>query len=442
MKQLPATLTELQQAIASGQVSAQQAWQMQLARRDALDARWHCMSRPFGIAQAQASASGPLAGIALAHKDNFDTWGHRPGCGVDTGHADADVEPAWAIEQLGRAGAGHLGALVMAPYACGATSANPRFERCINPLHPEAVVGGSSSGSAVAVAGGLAYGSLGTDTAGSVRIPAATCGLVGLKTTHGLIPTGGLFPLAPSLDGIGILARTAADARQLLRPLAPALSEPARPQRPRVRAWLPSDWLHPQVAKPLNALAQRLQAEPVSLQEEHTRLSHLADIVLHTEVAHLQRPALLDGSLSAAVLPLALPGLVMPPAWYDAALATRSAQLRRFCLTTLATDGVLMLPALPQPVPDWQSVHVGHSRFVPRELLALHRCMGFINYLGLPSVVLPIGSDERGLPVSVQLVARPFQEHMLLALAEQMQLEAGHAGCAFAPGQLLPATEN
>jgi len=411
VKQLPATLTELQQAIASGQVSAQQAWQMQLARRDALDARWHCMSRPFGIAQAQASASGPLAGIALAHKDNFDTWGRRPGCGVDTGHADADAAPAWAIEQLGRAGAGHLGALVMAPYACGATSANPRFERCINPLHPEAVVGGSSSGSAVAVAGGLAYGSLGTDTAGSVRIPAATCGLVGLKTTHGLIPTGGLFPLAPSLDGIGILARTAADARQLLRPLAPALSEPARPQRPRVLAWLPSDWLHPQVAKPLNALAQRLQAEPVSLQEEHTRLSHLADIVL-------------------------------PPACYDAALATRSAQLRRFCLTTLATDGVLMLPALPQPVPDWQSVHVGHSRFVPRELLALHRCMGFINYLGLPSVVLPIGSDERGLPVSVQLVARPFQEHMLLALAEQMQLEAGHAGCAFAPGQLLPATEN
>ena len=120
---------------------------------------------------------------------------------------------------------------------------------------------GRSSGSAVAVAGGLAYGSLGTDTAGSVRIPAATCGLVGLKTTHGLIPTGGLFPLAPSLDGIGILARTAADARQLLRPLAPALSEPARPQRPRVRAWLPSDWLHPQVAKPLSALAQRLQAD-------------------------------------------------------------------------------------------------------------------------------------------------------------------------------------
>jgi aspartyl-tRNA(Asn)/glutamyl-tRNA(Gln) amidotransferase subunit A len=105
----------------------------------------------------------------------------------------------------------------------------------------------------------------------------------------------------------------------------------------------------------------------------------------------------------------------------------------------LSEEGsVLLLPALPKPVPDWQAVHVGQSAFAARELLALHRYMGFINYLGLPSLVLPIGRDSRGLPISVQCVGRPFQELGLLSLAEQLQHERGGAG--FVPG--LPATEN
>jgi aspartyl-tRNA(Asn)/glutamyl-tRNA(Gln) amidotransferase subunit A len=127
----------------------------------------------------------------------------------------------------------------------------------------------------------------------------------------------------------------------------------------------------------------------------------------------------------------------MPTAWCDAARATRSAQLRHFCRSFLSEPGsVLLLPALPKPVPDWQAVHVGQSGFAPRELLALHRYMGFINYLGLPSLVLPIGSDSRGLPISMQCVGRPFEELGLLSLAEHLQHKRGDAG----PG--LPATEN
>ncbi len=438
MTQLPATLTGLQQAIGRGELTARQAWQMQLDRRDAIDAQWHCLSSHTLGPKATAGETGPLAGIGLAHKDNFDTWDRRPGCGVDSGSPQPGLAPAWAIERLSRAGAGHLGALVMAEYACGATSANPNFARCINPLHPDAVVGGSSSGSAVAVASGLAYGALGTDTAGSVRIPAATCGLVGLKTTHGLIPSTGLFPLAPSLDSIGMLARTASDARQILLPL---LTRPPGPvsaaSKPRVRIWLPREGLHSEVEAALAPLAQSLQAQPVELEREHLYLSQLADIVLHSEVAQQQRSALLEDRLSAAVLPLALPGLVMPPAWCEAARTIRRAQLRRFCRHFLSEpDSVLMLPALPKPVPDWQAVHVGQSGFAPRELLALHRFMGFINYLGLPCLVLPIGRDSRGLPISVQCVGRPFQELGLLSLAEHLQNKRGDAG----PG--LPATEN
>ncbi|MEI7783677.1 MAG: amidase, partial [Betaproteobacteria bacterium] len=335
---------------------------------------------------------------------------------------------------------GHLGALVMAEHACGATSANAHFERCINPLHPNAVVGGSSSGSAVAVAGGLAYGALGTDTAGSVRIPAATCGLVGLKTTQGLIPTQGLSPLAPSLDTIGVLARTVADAAELLGPLAPALA-PCPAQAPQLRAWIPGDWLHAEVARALGELAGELGAQPVDLQSDHQHLSGLADVVLHGEVAQLQRDALLSGRLSPPVQALALPGLLMPPSWLPAALAVRCAELRRFCQSQLPAGSVLLMPALPHPVPDWQTVQPGQPQFVARELLALHRCMGFINYLGLPALVVPIDRDSRGLPISVQLVGRPFHERELLAVAAQLQ-ERRFGSAGFKPGWHMLATEN
>ena len=437
---LPATLTELQRAIAGGELSAAQAWQLQRERRASLDARWHCLSEPLEGQLAQAASSGPLAGIGLAHKDNFDTWGRSPGCGAGPGRSDPGRPAAGAIEQLRQAGAGHLGALVMAEHACGATSANAHFERCINPLHAEAVVGGSSSGSAVAVAGGLAYGALGTDTAGSVRIPAATCGLVGLKTTQGLIPTQGLSPLAPSLDTIGVLARTVADAAELLKPLAPTL-KPSPNTAPQLRAWIPGDWLHAEVARVLGELPSELGAQPVDLQADHQHLSSLADVVLHGEVAQLQRAALLAGRLSAPVQALALPGLLMPPPWLPSALAVRCAELRRFCQTHLPAGSVLLMPALPHPVPDWQTVHPGQSGFVVRELLALHRCMGFINYLGLPALVLPIAKDSRGLPISVQLVGRPFHEHELLTVAAQLQ-ERRFGSAGFKPGWHLLATEN
>lgn len=437
--QLPATLTELQRAITGGELSARQAWQLQRERRAALDRRWHCLSEPLDDASAQASDRGPLAGIGLAHKDNFDTWGRRPGCGAGLGRPDPGRPAAWAVEQLRQAGAGHLGALVMAEHACGATSANAHFERCINPLHPDAVVGGSSSGSAVAVAGGLAYGALGTDTAGSVRIPAATCGLVGLKTTHGLIPTQGLSPLAPALDTIGVLARTVADAAELLKPLAPTLPPPTA--APQLRAWIPGDWLHAEVAQALGELAIELCAQPAELQSDHQHLSGLADVVLHGQVAQLQRAPLLAGQLSASVEALALPGLLMPPAWLPAALAVRCAELRRFCQSHLPAGSVLLMPALPHPVPDWQTVHPGQPGFAVRELLALHRCMGFINYLGLPALVVPIARDSRGLPISVQLVGRPFHEHELLAVAAQLQ-ERRFGSAGFKPGWHLLATEN
>lgn len=327
----------------------------------------------------------------------------------------------------------------MPELACGATSANPRFKPCVNPLNPQAVVGGSSSGSAVAVAGGMAYGSLGSDTAGSVRIPAATCGLVGLKTTLGLIPSQGLAPLSPSLDTIGILARTVEDAIELLGPLAPSLT--AAPAPKAYKLWLPASWLHEDVALALEAIGREMKAEPVDLQADHTHLSALTEIVMQTELAQLQRGPLLAGRLGPGVQSLALPGWVMPPAWSEAALAVRCKELRRFCQLWLPPGQVLMMPALARPVPDRGKAEPGQADFDPRELLAMHRSMGFVNYLGLPALVLPIAKDSRGLPISVQLVGRPFHEHELLAAAAQIQ-ERRFGRNGFLPGWHMADTEN
>jgi aspartyl-tRNA(Asn)/glutamyl-tRNA(Gln) amidotransferase subunit A len=319
-----------------------------------------------------------------------------------------------------------MAALAMAEYACGATGHNPRLKPCINPLHPQAAVGGSSSGSAVAVSSEMAYASLGTDTAGSVRIPAATCGLLGLKTTHGLLPTEGVHPLAASLDGVGLLTRSAADAQQILLALHPTL-HPAPGSfsvQPRLKAWLPEAQLHPDVECALSQLASEWQIkERLTQLPEHAVLTGLAEIVLHHEAAATHEKNLLACSLSSAVEAVALPGLAIPRAWYQAAIAARSQHAQAFFAAHLKDHDVLLLPALPRPVPDGDSVDADSPNFKVRELLALHQFMGFVNYLGFPSVVIPIAHDERGLPVTVQLIGRPHDELTLLSLAHTIELQ-------------------
>src|SRR5690606_17274620 len=159
-------------------------------------------------------ASLPLAGVGMAHKDIFAMRGRLPYCGTPAPVATAgNVTPE--VQRLAQAGATTLAAVGMAEFACGATGESPHLPQPVNPVHPLAAVGGSSSGSGVAVAAGLCYASLGTDTAGSVRIPAATCGIVGFKPGRGVLPNTGTHPLAPSLDTVGVLARSARDAAQV-----------------------------------------------------------------------------------------------------------------------------------------------------------------------------------------------------------------------------------
>ncbi|MDB5848994.1 MAG: putative amidase [Rhodoferax sp.] len=422
MAELPASIACLQSVIDAGALQPDEAIALQRRRLQRLDRRFHAVVALLPDApDAPPGATGSLRGVGLAHKDLFTTAGRQPGLGHDAGRADAAVQDAPVLARLAHHGATTLASLVMAEYACGATGFNPNFPRCVNPLHAEACVGGSSSGSAVAVAAGMVYGALCTDTAGSVRMPAATCGLLGLKTTAGLLPLQGVFPLAPSLDSVGLLARNADDLRRILQ----AAAEPGRLHAPashplRLAAWLPEAGLHGAIHAAMQALASAMAMQQVDTLDAHPVLTQLSEIVLHTEAARTHHAALLDGSLPPGVEAVALPGLVLPAAWHAAALGQRGRQLRSFVEQHLAHHDILVLPALPIPIPDWAEVTPTDPAFDGRKLLALYRYMGFINYLGLPALVVPIALDARGLPISVQLVARPFHELTLLRCAEQL----------------------
>jgi Asp-tRNA(Asn)/Glu-tRNA(Gln) amidotransferase A subunit family amidase len=422
MTELPTTLTGLQLALNSRQLSCQEALTAQFQRMKSLNQQFHCLVQVLEN-DSFPNASGPLAGIGLAHKDIFNMANWRPGVGHDLGKVVAGLAPATAIARLTAHGASALATLSMAEYACGATAENTRMAQPVSPLMAKALVGGSSSGSAVAVASSMVYASLGTDTAGSVRIPAATCALLGLKTTHGLIPTQGVHPLAPSLDGIGILSRSAGDAAQLLEAVADAtLLRQVALSPPRIKVWLPEVGLHDSVATALEEFARQCGAtERISQWSDFHTATDLANIVLHAEAAQTHRVALFEGSASPAIQSVALAGLVIPADWYRAALADRARRAHAFVDQNLSCHDLLILPALPDPLPDWTTVSPGNPDFQVRKLLGLHRYMAFANYLGCPSLVMPIASDARGLPISVQVVARPFHERSLLAFASMVE---------------------
>lgn len=428
MADLPPTLVRLQAAIRDRRVGAGEALAAQAARLPRLAAATHCVAEPLPVA-GDGMAAGPLAGVALAHKDIFLLQGRVPGCGVDRGHADASSRAATVIDHLTQAGAAQLATLMMAPHACGATAENPCFsERLVNPLAATAAVGGSSGGSAVAVAAGLCYGSLGTDTSGSVRIPAATCGVLGLKPTAGLLSLAGVMPLAPSLDTVGLMARTVDDLAALWHTLAPPAESDGRAdvaEKLRIGARLHLKELADEVACALVDFAESAGARTVAggaIAEgiaEHGELTRLAHTLLHVEAARTHGRRLQRRQLPALAAAVALPGLAVPGDWYAAALASRPHRARAFAARYFGDCDVLLLPALPDAVPEWDLVDTRSPAFQSGKLLRLHRFMGFVNYLGFPALVCPVATDARGLPICVQALARPFHERALLRFARE-----------------------
>jgi aspartyl-tRNA(Asn)/glutamyl-tRNA(Gln) amidotransferase subunit A len=447
MSGLPSTIAELQTSISKGEISAHEALHIQQSQLSASVCARDGFVDVFNIQNDEIPISGPLQGVGMAHKDIFQLANRHPGLGITaTGNASpSSLKPAHCIESLHLSGAVQLGALHMAAYACGATSQNEFLGECTNPLDGESAVGGSSSGSAVAVARELCFASLGTDTAGSVRIPAATCGLLGLKTTQGLLSTVGVAPLAPDLDTVGIVARSALDLEIVLREMlgqgteciqeqGVALSEPHEFNQ--IHCWLPSQIMDGVVAQEMLECTKNLPS--ITINEhfpDESSISAYSELMLYQQVAQTHQALVqkgfesqLDPLSPSSAVPRSIPkgliemvqlGLMEPLSWAKEALSQRTLWRKRFEAHFLKFHDLLIMPSIGIEIPLASQVRVGDAQFDARKLLSLHRFMGFVNYLGLPSLSLPIGKDSRGMPISIQLVCRPYQELSLLRWAQR-----------------------
>ncbi|AWB33712.1 amidase [Orrella marina] len=371
----------------------------------------------------------PFSGVAVAHKDIFEQDGYCPGLGRDGGQVCTGKVLANAPARLRAQGFHQLGTLSMAEDACSATAFTRRLPVPVNPLDPRLAVGGSSSGSAVAVASGMVYASLGTDTAGSVRIPSMTCGVMGLKTTHGLIDREGMPLLCPSLDSIGVLARAVEDLGHVLEVLVPSLER--HDPNVSVSYWDAFETLgtgHEPVAQVVRDCWSEF-AQPLSAERQRRvtqcfeQASHHVQIMMSTEVGQGQMERIRRDLACDEVRQLGMLGQALPVLFYEQSRAQRGELLQQFVESAFADADVLMLPLQLQSIPDVDEVYPGGARFSANASLAMHRMCGWINYLGLPALAMPVGTDNKGLPVSLQMIARPCHEWQLLEVGQRIQNE-------------------
>lgn len=423
----PATLTlaEARASLARGALSSSELLDACRRRIE----RWQPRINAFISTEIRfpGSVSGPLAGIPLAHKDMFYRAGQVSNCGSKIRKGWVAGETSAALARLDAAGALDIGALNMSEFAYGPTGHNDHWGDCRNPWHPDRITGGSSSGSGAAVAARLVFGALGSDTGGSVRLPAAACGVTGLKTTWGRVPLDGAMPLSHSLDTIGPLARSAEDCGLLFAAIAGEAAQPA--DNPIRSIALSSAWIeenaHPEIAAALLAAARRFGAPlreigppPFDLLSAHC----LTVMQAEASAQHAQWMRERQQDYSSAVRVRLEAGFAVPAARYLEVLRLRSAWLQRW-REILGEADFYLCPAIAVPVPTREETGPRGGADAARRLGEVTRLTRWVNYLGVPALVMPCGFDSNGLPIALQLVGRPFAEELLLAAGHAFQRE-------------------
>ncbi|HYK07787.1 MAG TPA: amidase [Gaiellaceae bacterium] len=353
----------------------------------------------------------PAAGIRLAVKDLFDTAGLETtyGSAIFAGHMPG--ETAVAVRLLEQAGYANVGKTNLHEFAYGTTSENPHFGDVPNPRFPGRVAGGSSGGSAAAIAAGLADAALGTDSAGSIRIPAACCGVVGHKPTHGLVPLDGCWPLAASFDTGGPIAADVATCRRLLETLAPEFEPVELDSLEELEvgvAW--TDLADPSIGERIESAATRFpRRRPVAL----PLVPNETYAVFMREVAGVHRELYAENAdLYGEDVRLKL----------EKCFAIRDADVERAERLRLeyreqveeALEGVdlVLTPTLPiAPPPLGRGA--GPGDLDVRE--ALIRFTYPFSALGWPALALPCGTTRDGLPASLQIAGRPGADGLVLA---------------------------
>ena len=370
---------------------------------------------------------GPLHGIPIGLKDLIDTAGARSTAGSAVFKDRIPAQDADVVVTLRAAGAVILGKQNLHEFAYGGSSLVSHFGPVRNPVNPEFIAGGSSGGPAAAVASGMCYAAIGTDTAGSIREPAALCGVVGLKPTYGLVSTRGIIPLSHSLDHAGPITRTVEDAAIVLAAIAGSSAD--------FRADLKAGVKGLRVGIPRTFFFDELNAEIASSVEQA-----IAEIAkLGAELHDIQLTVDTDRTLQAyesyqfhREMVAATPDLYQPETMrrirsgekttdeqYE--VARRQLESERSQIAELFHKvDVFVTPTTPIPAPRISDLVSDPAQLRPAELLLLRNTRP-INVWGLPAISLPCGVASSGLPIGLQIVGPPGGEADVLRLASQYE---------------------
>ena len=393
---------------------------------------------------AKGNAKGPLAGVPLAHKDMFDRAGKTASWGAKLRGKPATAD-ATAIARYKASGALQIAALHLAEFAYGPTGHNYVLGHARNPWDTTRITGGSSAGTAAAVAYGAIPAGLGSDTGGSLRLPAACCGVTSIKPTWGRVSRAGAMPLSPALDTVGVIARHVEDLALMLGILAgPDPRDPAASGMPVpdyvARLGDPVKGLrlgvdeavvggaHPQVQGMVEQVAGILGK--LGLQRTSCRfpdwqtLDHLVQLVQFPDAsaAHTNFLRTRAGEYGPQVRARVETGHFISAVDHLTAVRARGMFLERTLKETFRDADIAILPILADPLPTIAELDVSGG---PQVQAATGRVVKFtrpINYLGLPTLTLPIPRGG-GLPNGIQLIARPYAEAHLFAIGQAYQRE-------------------
>jgi aspartyl-tRNA(Asn)/glutamyl-tRNA(Gln) amidotransferase subunit A len=449
------SLVEVARAIAEKRLSSHEVTQACLNRI----AQWQPRLNAFMAIEAEAALKaaddadaalgsgenrGALHGVPLAHKDMYYEAGKVVTCGSLIRRDFIAVTTSTALQRLKNAGSIRLGSLQMAEFAYGPTGHNFHYGAVHNPWRFGHVTGGSSSGSGAAVAARLSFAALGSDTGGSIRMPAHFCGVTGLKTTYGRISRAGAMPLSQSLDTVGPLARTAQDCALLLglmagpdpedltastAPVPDYMAATAGSLRG-LRIGLPSsfyvDDLDAEVGRILEGTLALLKKEGASVVKvelpDQRQLSAACQLVLAVEAAAFHKRWMIERpqDYGPQVLMRLQNGLAIPGVSYLEAMRWRGPALAAHSAATAGVDAVIT-PVAPVAAPSIAESDVGNNPDAEAVIQRLTRFTRPINYLGLPSLAIPCGFTAVGLPVGMQLIGRSFDEATLLRIGAAFQ---------------------
>jgi aspartyl-tRNA(Asn)/glutamyl-tRNA(Gln) amidotransferase subunit A len=441
------TIAEAARLIQARKLSPVEFTRALLARIAVTDPAYHAyiaVTEDLAIAQAQAAEAeimrgawrGPMHGVPYAAKDIFDIAGMATTCHSKLRACHRAAADATAIVKLREAGAVLLGKLALHEFATGGPTLELPWPAARNPwsldLHP----GGSSSGSGVAVAIGTAPGALGTDTGGSVRNPATCCGVVGMKPTYGTVSRAGVFPLAFSLDHVGLLTRTVEDNALMLQAIAghdPA--DPASARRP------PADftegidagvkglrigviahfYAEDLIAAPEQSAAIAAAADVLRRLGADVKPIHLSSLQRYTECGrtiHLAEAfAVHERDLQERPQDYAeitrrklLPGAFIAAVDYVKAQQLRTALCSEFAAAMRDLDAAITLSSLDMPcrIDDAETIAGTYER----------QCRMPFNVTGTPAIAVPTGFTAAGLPTAMQIVGRAFEEPMVYRVAQ------------------------